>query len=66
MKNSVTASGISKSYTEQPALHEIDFSAQPGEIFGFIGADGAGKTTLFKILYHSAENGCGKGRSLRI
>lgn len=50
MKNSVTACGISKSYTEQSALHEIDFSVQPGEIFGFIGADGAGKTTLFKIL----------------
>jgi drug efflux transport system ATP-binding protein len=50
MKNSVTACGISKSYTEQPALYEIDFKVQPGEIFGFIGADGAGKTTLFKIL----------------
>ena len=50
MKNSIAACGIDKSYTEQPALHEIDFAVHPGEIFGFIGADGAGKTTLFKIL----------------
>ena len=60
MKNSVTASGISKSYTEQPALYEIDFSAQPGEIFGFIGADGAGKTTLFKILTTLLKTDAGK------
>ena len=60
MTNSVTASGISKSYTEQSALHEIDFSAQPGEIFGFIGADGAGKTTLFKILTTLLKMDAGK------
>ncbi|MCF7912188.1 MAG: ABC transporter ATP-binding protein [Candidatus Cloacimonetes bacterium] len=50
MINSITARGISKSYAEQAALHKIDFAVQPSEIFGFIGADGAGKTTLFKIL----------------
>lgn len=32
------------------ALNDVSFSVKSGEIFGLIGADGAGKTTLFRIL----------------
>lgn len=32
------------------ALDDISFAVQPGELFGIIGPDGAGKTTLFRIL----------------
>lgn len=32
------------------ALHGLDFDVQEGEIYGIIGPDGAGKTTLFRIL----------------
>jgi len=32
------------------ALSDISFEVKTGELFGFIGADGAGKTTLFRIL----------------
>jgi ABC-2 type transport system ATP-binding protein len=32
------------------ALHDIDFDVERGELFGLIGPDGAGKTTLFRIL----------------
>jgi ABC-2 type transport system ATP-binding protein len=32
------------------ALHDVSFEAQQGELFGIIGPDGAGKTTLFRIL----------------
>jgi len=46
----VTVSHISKSYAKIPALQDICFEAEPGEIFGLIGPDGAGKTTLFRIL----------------
>jgi ABC-2 type transport system ATP-binding protein len=35
---------------EVRALDAIDFSVEEGEIFGLIGADGAGKTTAFKLL----------------
>jgi ABC-type multidrug transport system ATPase subunit len=41
---------ISKKYGRINALTEISFDVQEGEIFGLIGPDGAGKTSLFNIL----------------
>ena len=41
---------INKSYGEVQALKDISFEVGKGEIFGLIGPDGAGKTTLFRIL----------------
>ncbi len=46
----VIANNISKSYKDVMALKEISFSVDKGEIFGIIGPDGAGKTSLFRIL----------------
>lgn len=41
---------IKKTYGETPSLDVISFEVKPGELFGLIGPDGAGKTTLFRIL----------------
>ena len=41
---------INKSYGAVQALKDISFEVGKGEIFGLIGPDGAGKTTLFRIL----------------
>ena len=41
---------INKSYGNVQALKNLSFSVDEGEIFGIIGPDGAGKTTLFRIL----------------
>ncbi|MCL1851016.1 MAG: ABC transporter ATP-binding protein [Bacteroidetes bacterium] len=41
---------ISKKYGKVNALSEISFEVNEGEVFGLIGPDGAGKTTLFNIL----------------
>ena len=41
---------VSKKYGEIEALKGINFDVKEGEIFGIIGPDGAGKTTLFRIL----------------
>ena len=41
---------ISKSYDRTKALDGVSFHVNNGEIFGLIGPDGAGKTTLFRIL----------------
>ena len=44
------SSGKGKKRTETQALRDISFQCTEGEIFGLIGPDGAGKTTLFRIL----------------
>jgi ABC-2 type transport system ATP-binding protein len=41
---------ITKSYGDLKALNNISFNINKGELFGFIGSDGAGKSTLFRIL----------------
>ena len=50
----ITATNIRKSYKNGKevveALQPLSFSVDKGELFGFIGPDGAGKTTLFRIL----------------
>lgn len=46
----ILAEHIYKAYHGQQALTDITFSVKNGELFGFIGPDGAGKTTLFRIL----------------
>lgn len=48
--DSVLIENISKSYGDVTGLDNISLNIEKGEIFGFIGPDGAGKTTLFRIL----------------
>lgn len=50
MDPAVKTDGITKCYGRVEALRGISFEALRGEIFGIIGPDGAGKTTLFRIL----------------
>lgn len=50
MINVVESSDIAKSFGPIMALDDISFSVNESEIFGFIGPDGAGKTTLFRII----------------
>lgn len=46
----IEVNGISKSFGETKAVQNMSFSVGEGELFGLIGPDGAGKTTLIKIL----------------
>lgn len=48
--NAVSIRQVSKSYEDIRALREIDLDISQGELFGFIGPDGAGKTTLFRLI----------------
>ena len=50
MEISVSVNNISKFYGEFEALKNISLEVNRGELFGLIGPDGSGKTTLFKIL----------------
>ena len=46
----VTVDHLTKSFGKVKAIKDISFSTAKGEIFGFIGPDGSGKTTLFRII----------------
>ena len=50
MQNAIEASGVSKKFGSTTALDDISFTVGESEVFGFIGPDGAGKTTLFRII----------------
>jgi ABC-type multidrug transport system ATPase subunit len=46
----VSVQGVAKSFGETRALDHVSLEVGAGELFGLIGPDGAGKTTLFRIL----------------
>ena len=48
--NAIEVNNISKSYGRVKALQDVSFAVEKGEIFGLIGPDGAGKTSMFRIL----------------
>jgi len=48
--DTVEVHNLKRSYDKVEALNDISFNVSKGEIFGIIGPDGAGKTTLFRIL----------------
>src|SRR5258705_11911446 len=55
---------LSKNYGSLRALDEVSFEVRRGEIFGLIGADGAGKTTAFRIMGGVLSPGGGEIRLL--
>ena len=61
----VEARALARNYGDIKALDAIDFEVRPGEIFGFIGADGAGKTTAFRIIGGVLEAAGGEVRVLQ-
>jgi ABC-2 type transport system ATP-binding protein len=46
----IEVKGLTKYYGELAAIHDLDFSIKRGEVIGFLGLNGAGKTTALKIL----------------
>ena len=50
MMTAIEVNNISKHYGKVQALKDVSFSVNKGEIFGLIGPDGAGKTSMFRIL----------------
>ena len=46
----IEINNLSKSYGKTKALDNVSFDVERGELFGLIGPDGAGKTTLFRLL----------------
>jgi ABC-2 type transport system ATP-binding protein len=52
---------LTKRFGNFTAVNEITFEVQPGEIFGFLGANGAGKTTAMRMLCGLSIPTSGKG-----
>ena len=48
--NAIEVKNVSKSYGAVKALDDVSFTVGKGEVFGLIGPDGAGKTSMFRIL----------------
>src|SRR5579864_4809223 len=47
---SIEVSGLTKLYGEQKAIDSISFKLEKGEIVGFLGPNGVGKSTTMKII----------------
>lgn len=60
----LSVQNITKAYGAVKALKDISFEVQKGEIFGLIGPDGAGKTTVFRILTTLLKPDSGKAEVL--
>ncbi len=48
--NAIEVNNVSKSYGPVKALDKVTFNVGKGEVFGLIGPDGAGKTSMYRIL----------------
>ncbi|MBQ5826130.1 MAG: ATP-binding cassette domain-containing protein, partial [Bacteroidaceae bacterium] len=58
--SAIVVDKISKSFGKIKALDSVSFQVKKGELFGLIGPDGAGKTTLFRILTTLLHPNAGK------
>src|SRR5512145_2793916 len=50
LNNSIQVRGLQKSYQKIPVLKGVDFEVKKGSIFALLGSNGAGKTTVIRIL----------------
>jgi ABC-type multidrug transport system ATPase subunit len=48
--SAISAESLEKRFDTTVALDKVSFAVEKGELFGFIGPDGGGKTTLFRLL----------------
>ncbi len=56
----IEADGLTKTFGDFTAVNAITFNVEKGEIFGFLGANGAGKTTAMKMLIGISKPTSGK------
>jgi ABC-2 type transport system ATP-binding protein len=63
-RSSIEVEALSKRFGTIVALDKISFAVEKGELFGFIGPDGGGKTTLFRILVSLLKPDAGRATVL--
>ncbi len=57
----IRAENLSKTFNDTIAVDKVSFDVYPGEIFGLVGPDGAGKTTTLRLLSSILDPSSGKG-----
>ncbi len=60
-EKSISVRGLTKKFGDFTAVDHISFDVAKGEIFGFLGANGAGKTTAMRILCGLSRPTAGEG-----
>jgi ABC-2 type transport system ATP-binding protein len=58
----IQARGLSRAFGGRPAVDEVSFSVEPGEVVAFLGPNGAGKTTTMRMLLGLLRPGGGEAR----
>lgn len=58
----IQVAGLTKQFGDFVAVDHISFEVEKGEIFGFLGANGAGKTTAMRMLTGLSKPSSGKGK----
>ncbi|MBZ2183657.1 MAG: ABC transporter ATP-binding protein [Bryobacter sp.] len=62
MEYAVEARGLRRRFGAVEAVREVSFAVRPGEVFGLVGPDGAGKTTVLRMLCGLLDADEGEGR----
>ena len=60
----LVANAIARKYGAQPALQALSLEVYPGELYGLVGPDGAGKTTAIRIMTGMTAPDAGEARVL--
>ena len=60
--NAIEVEGLSRSFSRVQAVDDISFSVKAGEVFGFLGHNGAGKTTSIRMLTGQLHPTAGQAR----
>jgi ABC-type multidrug transport system ATPase subunit len=63
-RDAIRVDSVSKTFGSTVALDKVSLAVEKGELFGFIGPDGAGKTTLFRILVSLLKPDAGRATVL--
>ncbi|WP_231494832.1 ABC transporter ATP-binding protein [Cellulomonas sp. KRMCY2] len=50
MQDELTLTGVTRTFGDRTALDDVGFTVRPGRVTGFVGANGAGKTTAMRII----------------
>ena len=57
----INVKGLRKSFDKRLVVNNIDLMVRKGEVFGFLGPNGSGKTTTIRMICGSIKSRCGSG-----